>query len=271
MPIRSLQGNPYIPLEEQSSISTFINRKQDKEGGGGMKKSLVLVAMVLLFCFMTSAAADEVDVLIKQLMKGNPSQRVAAAKALGEKKDPRAVNSLVTALKKDVFWDTRLAAEEALVCIGAPSVAPLVQLLKEDKDCFVRRRASRALKDMKEGCDPKILKNAAQQDTDCCVRRFATKALTEIKDPSVTEFLDDAMSKKNLEIVSAAYAYYIKKGKPDTEDILIEALHEFYNKKMVFDFAHCGNEKLKQAADEVAKKRGKKIPSDWPGPKWGVS
>ena len=130
---------------------------------------------------------------------------VAGAKALGEKKDPRAVNPLVTTLKEDVFWDARLAAEEVLVSIGAPSVAPLVQLLKEDKDCFVRRRASRALKEMKEGCDPKALKNAVQQDTDCCVRRFAAKGLAEIKDPFVTEFLDDAMNKKNPEIISAAY------------------------------------------------------------------
>jgi HEAT repeat protein len=234
-----------------------------------MKKSLMLVVLVSLFYFMTSAAAGEVDVLINQLTKGNPSQRAAAAKALGEKKDPRAVNLLVTALKKDVFWDVRLAAEDALVSIGAPSIAPLVQLLKEDKNCFVRRRAARALKEMKEACDPKVLKNATQQDSDCCVRRFAAKALAEIKDPSVAEFLDDAMKKKNLEIVSAAYRYYIKKGETGTEDILIEAL-QVYDKKMIFDFAHCGNEKLKQAAYEVAQKRGHKISSDWSGPKWGV-
>ncbi len=76
-----------------------------------------------------------------------------------------------------------------------------------------------------------------------------------LKDPEVAEFLDDAMKKKNLEIVSAAYAYYIKKGEAGTEDVLIEALQEgCYEKKMVFDFAYCGNEKLKQAADEIAKK-----------------
>ncbi len=235
-----------------------------------MKKFLALVALVSLFCLMTIAAADEVDVLIKQLTKGNPSQRVAAAKALGERKDPRAVNPLVTTLRKDVFWDARLAAEEALVSIGSPSIAPLVQLLKEDNNCFVRRRASRALKQMK-GCDPKALKNAAQQDIDCCVRRFAARALADIKDPSVAEFLDDAMRKKNLEIVSAAYPYYIKKGEAGTEDILISALQESYDKEMLFDFAHCGNEKLKQAADELARKRGQKISSGRSGPKWGVS
>ena len=235
-----------------------------------MKKSLLLIGLVSLFCFIISAAADEVDVLIKQLTKGNPTQRVAAAKALGEKKDPRAVSPLITTLKSDVFWDARLAAEDALARIGAPSVAPLVQLLKEDKDCYVRRRAARALKEVKDACDPKALKNATQQDIDCCVRRFAAKALADIKDPSVAEFLDDAMKKKNLEIISSAYAYYIKKGEPGTEDILIQALQEFYDKRMVFDFAHCGNEKLKQAANEVAKKRGQKISSDWSGPKWGV-
>ncbi len=236
-----------------------------------MKKSLLLIGLVSVFCFIMSAAADEVDVLIKQLTKGNPAQRVAAAKALGEKKDPRAVNPLITTLKKDVFWDARLAAEDALARIGAPSVAPLVQMLKEDKDCYVRRRAARTLKEIKEECDPKALKNAAQQDVDCCVRRFAAKALSGIKDPSVAEFLDDAMRKKNLEIISSAYVYYIKKGEPGTEDILIEALQGLVDKRMVIDFAHCGNEKLKQAANEVAKKRGQKISSDWSGPKWGVS
>jgi HEAT repeat protein len=236
-----------------------------------MKKGLLLVPMVLLAYFLGIAMADEVDGLIKQLTSNNPQKRLAAAKALGEKKDPRAVNPLVAALKKDVSWDVRVASEGALISIGGPSVEPLVKLLKEDKDCFVRRRATRALKDIKDTCDPKALKNAAQNEVDCCVRRFAAKALSEIKDPSVTEFLDDAMKKKNTEIISAAYTYYIKKGEPGTEDILIEALQESsYDRKMVFDFSLCGNEKLKQAADDVIKKRKFKISSDWSGPKWGV-
>ena len=146
-----------------------------------MKKGLLLVPMILLAYFLSIAMADEVDGLIKQLTKGNPSQRLAAAKALGEKKDPRAVNPLVTALKKDVSWDVRVASENALVSIGGPSVEPLVRVLKEDKDCFVRRRATRALKDIKDTCDPKALKNAAQQDVDCCVRKFAAKASQRLR------------------------------------------------------------------------------------------
>ena len=235
-----------------------------------MRKGLISFVLVSLFCFLTSVAADDVDVLIKQLSKGNPKERVAAAKELGDKKDSRGVNPLITALKKDRSWDVRLAAENALVSIGGPSIPALIQLLNEDQNCFVRRRAARALKDMDETCDPKALKKAAKQDSDCCVRRFAIKALAEIKDPSVSEFLDDSMRKKDLEVISNAYQYYIKKGEAGTEGILIEAL-QAYDKKMILDFAHSGNEKLLQAAQEVARKRGYRISPDWSGPKWGAS
>jgi HEAT repeat protein len=233
-------------------------------------KKYAFLAIVLLTCFIGSVAADEIDVLIKQLRSSKMTQRLAAAKALGEKKDPRAVNPLVSVLKKDANWDVRLAAENALVSIGPPSVAPLVQILKEEKECFPRRRAARALKELRDTCDPRTFKNATQKDNDCFVRRVTARALAELKDPEVAEFLDDSLKKKNLEIVSAAYAYYIRKGEAGTEGVLIEALQEgCYEKKMVFDFAHCGNEKLKQAAEEIAKKRGYAMPVDWSGPKWG--
>jgi len=228
--------------------------------------------LVLLVYFVGSAMADEIDVLIKQLAKGKESQRLAAARALGERKDPRGVAPLVSALKEDSNWGVRIAAEEALVKIGAPSAGPLVQILKDDKDSFVRRRAARALKELSDTCDPRALKNAAQQDIDRCVRRFVARALAAIKDPVVTEFLDDAMKKKNLEIISAAYAYYIRKGEPGSEEVLIEALHEgSYDKKLVFDFAYCGNEKLKQAADEIARKRGYGAPPESARLRWGTN
>jgi HEAT repeat protein len=236
-----------------------------------MKKYVVLVGLLLLVFFVGSAVADEIDALIKQLTKSNPAQRLAAAKALGERKDPRAVIPLVTVLKKDTNWDVRLAAEDALVSIGSPSVEPLVQLLKEEKSCFVRRRSVRAVKEIKDPCAAEGLLKAAATDVDCCVRRFAARGLADINDPKATEFLDEAMIKKNLEIISGAYPYYIRKGVPGTEDVLVETLKKcFYNRKMVLDFAFCGNEKLKQAADEIAKKRGYTIASDWSGPKWGT-
>lgn len=173
-------------------------------------KRYAFLATVLLICFVGSVAADEIGVLIKQLNSIKSDTRLSAAKELGKRKDPRAVKPLVSVLRSDKKWEVRLAAEDSLVSIGSPSVEPLVQILKEEKDCFVRRRAARGLKELKDTCDPRALKNATQKDTDCFVRRIAARALGEVRDPIAAEFLDDAMKKKNLEIISAAYAYYIK-------------------------------------------------------------
>ena len=239
-----------------------------------MKKYAFLI-VVLLVCFAGTVVADEIDGLIRQLGKGNPAERLTAAQELAKSKDPRAVTPLIKALKIDKNWDVRLAAESALVALGSPSVPPLIQLLKEEHNCLIRRRAARAIKEMKEIEDPsasEALVNAASKDSDCCVRRFAAMALAEIGDPKVAEFLNNAMEKRDLEIISGAYPYYIRQGKPGTEEVLVQALRKFcYSKKMVFDLSCCDNEKLKQAAVGIAKDHKYTIPPDWSGPRWGKS
>lgn len=233
-------------------------------------KKYAFLSMVLLICFIGSVAADEIDVLIKQLKSSKSTVRLAAVKELGNRRDSRAVNPLVSVLRSDANWEVRLATEDSLVRIGSPSAAPLAQLLKEEKTCFPRRRAARALREIKDPCAAENLKKASVEDKDCCVRKFAARALGEINDPKVSEFLDDAMQKRNLGIVSGAYKYYIRKGEPGTEDVLIEAMQDSsYDKKMVLDLANCGSEKLKLAAEEIAKKRGYAMTADWLGPKWG--
>ena len=233
-------------------------------------KKYSFLATVLIICFIGSVAADEIDALIKQLKSFKSTTRLAAAKELGEKRDPRAVNPLVSALKSDRSWEVRLAAENSLVTIGSSAAEPLIVLIKEDKDCFVRRRSARALKGIKDPCSSEALMKATVEDADCCVRKFAARALGEINDPKAVEFLDEAMKKKNLEIISAAYRYYVRKGDPRTEDVLTEAMQEsYYDKTMVLDVANCGNDRLRQAAEGIVKKRGYAIPTDWSGPKWG--
>ena len=233
-----------------------------------MKKHAFLTVL-LLVCFAGSVAASETDVLISQLKSVDSAKRLAAAKELGERKDPRAVNPLLSVLKDDRNWDVRLAAEEALVSIGSPAVGPLLQVLTGDKNCFVRRRAVRAVKDTKDPCATEVLLDVAAKDADCCVRRFAARALADINDPKATEFLNNALQKKNFEIISGAYRYYVRKGKAGTEEVLIEAMQGCYEKKMVLDLANCGNDKLKKAADEIAQKRGYTMTAEWSGPKWG--
>jgi HEAT repeat protein len=233
-------------------------------------KKYFFASVALLVFFIGTVAADEIDVLLKQLKSSNSDERLIAAKELGDRKDPRAVSSLISVLRTDKKWEVRLEAEDSLVKIGSPSVPLLVQLLQEEHNCFVRRRSARALKEIKDPCASETLVNAASKDTDCCVRRFAAMALADISDPKATKFLNDAMEKKDLEIISGAYPYYIRQGKPGTEEVLIQALRKFsFCKNMVFDFSCCDNEKLQQAAVEIAKEHKYTTPPDWSGPQWG--
>jgi len=233
-----------------------------------MKKYAFFLVVPFIFLLQV-VAADEIDVLIKQLKSSKSQVRLGAAKELGTRKDSRAVKALVSVLRSDENWDVRLAAEDSLVSIGSPAAEPLLQVLKEEKSCFAKRRAVRALQKIKDPCATETLKKVSTEDADCCVRRFAARALGEINDPTAAQFLDDAMKKKNPEIIFGAYRYYVRKGEPGTEDALIEAMEEHrYNKTMIFDLANCGNEKLKGAAEEIAKKMGYAMTPSWSGPKW---
>jgi len=86
-----------------------------------MKKRWVLVGFVLFVFFAGNVIADEIDELIGQLKSLSSEKRLAAAKELGNTKDPRAVKPLASVMRDDRSWEVRLAAEEALVSIGPPS------------------------------------------------------------------------------------------------------------------------------------------------------
>ena len=73
--------------------------------------------------------------------------RQAAAGALGQIRDARAVKPLIAALRDD-YWAVRRAAAEALGQIGdAPAVEPLIAALK-DQDRAVRKAAAKVLVDI---------------------------------------------------------------------------------------------------------------------------
>jgi hypothetical protein len=234
-----------------------------------MKKRWVLVGFVLFVFFAGNVIADEIDELIGQLKSLSSEKRLAAAKELGNTKDPRAVKPLASVMRDDRSWEVRLAAEHALVSIGSASTEALIQVLK-DKTCFPRRRAARALEQIKDPCSTEALMKASREDADCCVRRFAARALGEIKDPIAARFLDNEVTKRDVEVIIGAYKYYIRKGEPGTEPVLIQAMQKCsYDKNMVLDFASCGNDQLKQAAEKIAKEEGYPLPADWSGPRWG--
>jgi HEAT repeat protein len=104
--------------------------------------------------------------------------RRAAARALGQVGDPRAVEPLIATLEHWGDADVRKAAAEALVKIGAPAVEPLIAALKDEVE-WVRKAAAWAL--VKIGAPAVEPLIAALKDGDKGVRRAAAEVLDELK------------------------------------------------------------------------------------------
>jgi hypothetical protein len=80
--------------------------------------------------------------------------------------------------------------------------------------------------------------------------------LAKVKDPRVESALLEALSQDDSAVIAGAYPFYIKKGKPGSEDALIEALYRFGNEEMAQNFLNSGDVKLEHAASEWATSHG---------------
>src|SRR5262249_10297208 len=99
-----------------------------RSDGDTTMRHLVLISLALL---ASPAAAQSPAELIKQLADADPQVRARAAVALGEKKDPVAIEPLVRALG-DRAEEVSQAARQALRGIGAKAVPALTKALESD-------------------------------------------------------------------------------------------------------------------------------------------
>jgi len=125
--------------------------------------------------------------LILALKNKDPTVQYDAAEALGDIRDNRAVEPLVTALKNDEFSGVRWKAAEALSKIGAPAVEALIGALRHDDD-DVRWKAAVALGEIG---DPRAIEPLIIQlcDEDRFVKSHAALALGTIGEPAVNPLL----------------------------------------------------------------------------------
>ena len=234
---------------------------------------IILVAIALsLFglVLVGDSIAGDADKLVKQLRNRDPLIREEAARRLCDSKDPSAVGPLIVLLKKEENGSVRSSAEDALVSIGAPAEEPLVKMLKDDS-WRVRRRAVRTLGKIRDPRTIEPLLASMKTDDDDYVRKSAARAIGEINDPRVGEILIPALKNRDWEVIAGAYAFFIRRGEPGSEAVLIETLNRARSKRMTVDFLNCGNRQLEEAAGQCAKKRCYSMPStvDWEVPKWG--
>lgn len=230
--------------------------------------------ILLCFCVLGLVPAgygqvDRVSQLISQLKDPDASIRVQAANALGKAKDPRAVEPLITAMK-DANLSVRHAAIMALGDIKDPRAADaLIAVLKDNPEDNNVIYALWKLKDPR-AVDPllvdlnKMKGSDAFGITDLLKLQADAGFLEDFKDPRVDSALLEALKQPytawNMIVISGAYRFFIRRGEPGSEGVLIATLNrfgdEFGDTQMATYFLNCGNLKLEQAARELAQRKG---------------
>jgi len=211
------------------SITEYSNR---------IKQCLVGITFLcfIVFGLLVSASAsgqtDEINQWIAALKDPDWQVRVSAAKALGDTKDPRAVEPLIVALKGTEFH-VQEGAAEALGKIGAPAVESLILSLKDPDSLapgaiFPSRFQSRVVGALERIGAPAVdALITALKDPDWQVRWGAAVALGGIKDTRAVEYLITTLKDPNSRVVRGAVGALGAIKDPRAVDPLIEKLKEY--------------------------------------------
>ncbi|MDN3515573.1 MAG: HEAT repeat domain-containing protein [Candidatus Brocadia sp.] len=120
------------------------------------------------------------EALAKDALENEDSgKREDAIIALGESKDPKAIEIISKALANDPVEDVRLSAIDALLDIGDKSVVDPLSAALSDRDPWVRESAVEALGEVGGEAAIEFIKSALN-DEDGSVRELAQETLEEL-------------------------------------------------------------------------------------------
>ncbi len=226
-------------------------------------KAIRTTVLVLLLFFLLPViegpranAEDKVTKLVQKLQDKHPNARAKAAKELGNLRDARAVGPLINVLKDADSYVRGQAASSLGKLKDNRAVDPLSNTLKDDCT-YVREEAARSLGEIKDARAAGPLIDFIKEDS-TYAREEAVKSLMKIG-PTAIAPLINARKENNLRLVADVYSFFICRGEPGTEALLIEALYKYGAEKMAEDFAHSGNDRLKEAAYKWAEGHRHKI------------
>jgi len=177
------------------------------------------------------------------------TMKKAAAVALGRLQDSRAVGVLIKYMR--LMPDE---AEDSLVSIGEPSVAPLIVNLddSETQDPSV----GALIRIGSPAVAPLI--QELRETTSSSGHFAAIRALSEIDDDRAAAAVNEALKSQDPKLVVAAYRFLIRNGRVDSEETLVRTLKLYGDLGMASDFRSSGNPLLKAKAEEwIARKYGK--------------
>ena len=144
--------------------------------------------------------------LCNALEHKDPEVRKAAAKALREVNDRRAVEPLLATMKQDEADDVRAQAIDALGDLrDARAFDPLIGALEGDQSPFVRGMAARVLGQFGDARALDPLVTTLETDEDYSVREDAAAGLRLLGDPRAVEPLLAALERNDFDVDESDY------------------------------------------------------------------
>jgi HEAT repeat protein len=176
------------------------------------------------FTALAQVGRPAISALLQAFKDSDDWTRKAAAEALGETGNPRAIPALLMALD-DSEWFVREAAVEALRHMGDPQVVPALLGALGNSDPYVREVAAEALGQTGDLQAVSALL-LALEDSESGVRRAAAQALGQIDDPQAVPPLLEALQDGDSNVREAAAQALGQIDDPQAVPPLLEALQD---------------------------------------------
>lgn len=197
---------------------------------------------------LAAMGGDAVEPLIEALSDQNPEIRIFASNALGDCDDKRVVFPLITSLK-DRSWmvrktsadslrklginhieilvkslndsnpDIRYWIEKVIADIGPKAVAPLINVLRNDRNREMRFFAAFGLSAIGDSTAVPHLIDALNTDVNDWVRKYSAMALGKIGDPRGLKALIEALGKERHDINDWIVDVIVKLENPPMDEI----------------------------------------------------
>ncbi|MBI1349102.1 hypothetical protein GC163_22765 [bacterium] len=168
--------------------------------------------------FRRFRSASAVAPLLQLLDDNNVAIRQRAVDALGEMGNLAALERLIVTLKTDTAVEVRMAAAKALGLLRSPKALPVLEEALDD-ELTVRCRCISALGDIGDASTlPALL--AMLRDTTPEVRYHASQALAEIGHQNSRKPLEDLLSDENLMVRRGAAKALVKLGDPRGDQLI---------------------------------------------------
>jgi|GEM_PF-520648 len=168
--------------------------------------------------FRRFRSASAVNPLLQLLNDTNVAIRQRAVDALGEMGNLSALERLIVTLKTDAAVEVRMAAAKALGLLRSPKALPALEEALDD-ELTVRCRCIAALGDIGDASTlPALL--AMLRDSTPEVRYHASQALAEVGHQNSRKPLEDLLSDENLMVRRGAAKALVKLGDPRGEQLI---------------------------------------------------